>query len=79
MSITTARAVTRVITSTSCSWPSVTGILGVTQRVAPLFPLNKLDDSRHLVIRGIMRITIASISRSGWPLSMIAFIVLEGL
>jgi hypothetical protein len=79
MIITTARAVGRVITATSCSWPSVTGILGVTQRVAPLFPLNKSDNSQCLVNRGTIRITIASISQSGWPLSTITFIVLEGL
>jgi hypothetical protein len=60
--ITTARAVTRVITTTLCSRPSVMGILGVTRRVAPLSPLNKSNDSRCPVIRGIMRITIASIS-----------------
>ena len=79
ITITTARAVTRVITTTSCSWPSVMEILGVTWRVDPLFPLNKLDDSRCPVIRGIMRITIDSISWSGWPLSTITFIVLESL
>ena len=77
--ITTTRAVTRVITTTLCSRSSVTGILGVTQRVAPLFPLNKSDDSQHPVIRGIMRFTIASISLSSQPLSIIVFIVLESL
>ena len=68
-----------VVTSALCSWTSVSGILEVTQWVAPCFPLNGSDDLQCLIIRGTMRSTITSISLSGQLLSTITFIILESL